>query len=85
MPVGRQRVEALRGRTADLIGSDGTAIVVTLGPIEDVGADAHLHIQVLAVECRGTRWRVKPGQHTTVPIGEVEDVRPVVFLGGPGL
>ena len=85
MPVARQRIEDLSGRTADLIGTDGTSLVVTLGPIEDRDGAVQLHFQVLAVERRGSRWRFEPGAPGIVPLAEVEDARPVVFLSGSGM
>jgi hypothetical protein len=85
MAVDRARLEARRGHSVDLIGEDGAALVVILGPIDDGANEPQLHIQVLAVERRGTSWRLDPGDCGTVRLSQVRDVRPVVFLSGSGM
>jgi len=86
MPVERRRLEALFGRTADLIGRDGSALVVLVGPVaEDQAGIVTVDVTVLAVERRGTEWRFGPGDHGAVALVELEDVRAVVFLSESGM
>jgi hypothetical protein len=68
-----------------VIGIDGTALVASVEHIEDHDGSCQIHLHVLAVERRGTRWRLSPGEAGTVPLAEVESVRAVVFLSGSGM
>jgi hypothetical protein len=86
MPVERRRLEALFGRTADLIVRDGSALVVLVGPVaEDRAGIVTVEVTVLAVERRGTEWRFGPGDHASVALADLKDVRAVLFLSESGM
>ena len=87
VPIDRSRVEALGGRTVDLVFEDGHACVVALGLVQGDGADGTVAVHVLAVEANGSRprrARLRPDHHALVPLAVLRYLRLVVFVTGSG-
>jgi hypothetical protein len=85
MPVERITLDALYGRSVDLVTADGAALVAQLGATHEENGGPEVWIAVLAVERPGSVRAWSPGDHDTLRLDQIRSVRPVVYLSGSGM